>query len=88
MARRRARIGVNFGDVVEVDFGNPIGSEAGFQRPSVVVIADSFLRFRPSTIFVVPLTPPVTIEVTSQSLPMNAAGRRSRAMRWLNRCER
>jgi len=47
---------VNFGDVVEVDFGVPMGSEAGYVRPSIVVTADSFLRFRPSTIYVVPLT--------------------------------
>jgi mRNA interferase MazF len=47
---------MNFGDIVQVDFGNPIGSEAGFVRPAVVTTADSFLRFRPSTVFVVPLT--------------------------------
>jgi mRNA interferase MazF len=47
---------VNFGDVVTVDFGQPVGSEAGFLRPAVVVTSDAFLRFRPSTVFVVPLT--------------------------------
>ncbi len=47
---------MNFGDVVTVDFGMPIGSEAGFRRPGVVVTADAFLRFRPTTVFVVPLT--------------------------------
>lgn len=47
---------VNSGDIVIVDFGTPIGSEAGFTRPAVVVTADAFLRFRPSTVFVVPLT--------------------------------
>jgi mRNA interferase MazF len=47
---------MNFGDVVTVDFGSPIGSEAGFRRPAVVTTADAFLRFRPSTVFVVPLT--------------------------------
>lgn len=47
---------MNLGDVVHVDFGTPIGSEAGFRRPGVLVVADSFLRFRPSTLFVVPLT--------------------------------
>lgn len=44
------------GDIVDVDFGDPVGSEAGFQRPGVVVVADSLLRFRPTTVFVVPLT--------------------------------
>ena len=47
---------MNLGDVVTVDFGIPVGSEAGFRRPGVVVLADSFLRLRPSTVFVVPLT--------------------------------
>lgn len=47
---------MNFGDVVEIDFGTPIGSEAGFVRPAVVTTADAFLRFRPTTVFAVPLT--------------------------------
>lgn len=47
---------VNFGDIVVVDFGVPMGSEAGFRRPAIVTTADSFLRLRPSTVFVVPLT--------------------------------
>lgn len=47
---------MNFGDIVEVDFGVPIGSEAGFRRPGVVITADSVLRYRPTTVFVVPLT--------------------------------
>ena len=56
MAQPRPRRHVNFGDVVTVDFGMPIGSEAGFRRPGVVVTADASLRFRPTTVFVVPLT--------------------------------
>lgn len=47
---------MNFGDLVTVDFGTPIGSEAGFVRPAIVVTADAFLRFRPLTVFAVPLT--------------------------------
>lgn len=47
---------MNFGDVVMVDLGVPIGSEAGFLRPSIVVTANPFLRFRPTSVFVVPLT--------------------------------
>lgn len=47
---------MNFGDIVTVDFGMPIGSEPGFVRPGIVVTADAFLRFRPTTVFVVPLT--------------------------------
>lgn len=47
---------MNFGDIVTVDFGTPVGSETGFLRPAVVLVADAFLRLRPSTVFVVPLT--------------------------------
>jgi mRNA interferase MazF len=47
---------VNFGDIVTIDFGTPIGSEAGYLRPAVLMTADAFLRFRPSTVFAVPLT--------------------------------
>ncbi|MBI4883943.1 MAG: type II toxin-antitoxin system PemK/MazF family toxin [Actinobacteria bacterium] len=47
---------MNAGDVVDVDFGTPLGSETGFIRPAVVVSADAFLRYRPTTVFVVPLT--------------------------------
>ena len=47
---------MNFGDIIDVDFGTPVGSEAGFVRPAVVLTADSFLRYRPTTLFAVPLT--------------------------------
>lgn len=47
---------MNFGDVIDVDFGTPIGSEAGFVRPAVVLTADAFLRYRPATVFAIPLT--------------------------------
>jgi mRNA interferase MazF len=47
---------VNAGDIVEVDFGMPVGSEAGFRRTGIVVTADAFLALRPTTVFVVPLT--------------------------------
>jgi mRNA interferase MazF len=47
---------MNFGDVIQIDFGVPVGSEAGFMRPAVLVTANAFLRFRPTTVFVVPLT--------------------------------
>ena len=45
-----------FGDVLPVDLGTPIGSEAGSIRPAVVLTGDGFLRYRPSSVFVVPLT--------------------------------
>ncbi len=47
---------MNTGDIVEVDFGMPVGSEAGFRRPGIVVTADAILRLRPTTVFLVPLT--------------------------------
>jgi mRNA-degrading endonuclease toxin of MazEF toxin-antitoxin module len=47
---------VNFGDVVEIDFGTPIGAETGFVRPAIIATGDAFLHFRPNTVFAVPLT--------------------------------
>jgi mRNA interferase MazF len=44
------------GDIVQVDFGVPQGSEAGFVRPGVIVSADGWLARKPSTVFVVPIT--------------------------------
>jgi len=44
------------GDVVRVDLGVPMGSEAGFVRPAVVVSAAGLLRRNLATIFVVPCT--------------------------------
>ncbi len=54
---------MNFGDIITVDFGTPIGSGAGYVRPAVLATADAFLRFRPSTVFAVPLT------TTSRAFP-------------------
>lgn len=47
---------MRFGDVITVDLGSPVGSEAGFVRPAVVVMSDAFLAFGPTTVFVVPLS--------------------------------
>ena len=44
------------GDIVTVHFGTPIGSEAGFRRPAVIITADAFLHYRPTTVLAVPLT--------------------------------
>ncbi|HYX43394.1 MAG TPA: type II toxin-antitoxin system PemK/MazF family toxin [Acidimicrobiales bacterium] len=52
------------GDVLEIDFGVPAGSEPGFVRPAVAVTADLILQARPRTIHVVPLT-----SNTSRALP-------------------
>ncbi len=44
------------GDIVEVDLGSPIGSEAGLRRPAVVVTAEGVLRGGPNVVQVIPLT--------------------------------
>ncbi len=44
------------GDVIAVDLGTPIGREAGFRHPAVVVTAQRVLDAAPSVVQVVPLT--------------------------------
>ena len=44
------------GDVVEADLGEPVGREAGFPRPVVVVSAQVVLAQSPAVVHVVPLT--------------------------------
>jgi mRNA interferase MazF len=44
------------GDIVWVDYGEPVGSEPGFRRPGVVVQADEINRTRIETILCMPLT--------------------------------
>ena len=44
------------GEIWWVDFGIPVGSEAGHRRPAVVVQADSLNRTRLGTVLLVPLT--------------------------------
>lgn len=44
------------GDVVDLDLGQPSGSEAGLVRPAVVVTAARILRGGPNVVHVVPLT--------------------------------
>ncbi len=44
------------GDVVDLDLGLPVGHEAGFRHPAVVVTAQEVLDQRPSVVQVVPLT--------------------------------
>lgn len=62
------------GDVVEVDFGVPAGSEAALRRPAVVVTADRVLVQGPRVVQVVPLTSTVrgyAAEVTVAADPAN-----------------
>ena len=51
-----ARWPVRAGDLVEIDFGTPLGSEPAFRRPAVVVSADVVLEAEPRTFHVVPVT--------------------------------
>ena len=44
------------GDIVTLDLGVPTGSEAGLQRPAIVVTARRILRGGPNVVQVVPLT--------------------------------
>ena len=44
------------GDVYRVDFGSPLGSEAGFFRPAVVITDDDILETISETFQVVPFT--------------------------------
>jgi mRNA interferase MazF len=44
------------GDVVDVDFGEPVGREAGFARPAVVITAQAVLDESPSIVQVIPVT--------------------------------
>ena len=44
------------GDLVDVDFGVPVGSEPGWFRPAIVVTASAYLEAQPRTLHVVPLT--------------------------------
>jgi len=47
---------VRAGDLVEIDFGTPLGSEPACTRPAVVVSADVVLQAEPRTFHVVPVT--------------------------------
>jgi mRNA interferase MazF len=44
------------GDVVQVDLGTPVGSEAGMIRPVVILSAQRVLDHGPTVVQVVPLT--------------------------------
>jgi mRNA interferase MazF len=44
------------GDVLLADLGEPLGREAGFPRPVVIVTAQGVLDAHPSVVHVVPLT--------------------------------
>ena len=55
------------GDVYRIDFGSPLGSEAGFVRPAVVVTDDDILESISSTFQVIPFTSTVRDWLTDVS---------------------
>lgn len=44
------------GDICWADLGDPVGSEAGYRRPAVVVQSDLINQTRIATVLCVPLT--------------------------------
>jgi mRNA-degrading endonuclease toxin of MazEF toxin-antitoxin module len=64
---------VRSGEVVLIDFGVPIGSSAGFVRPTIVVTAQPTLDAFDQTFQVVPLTS------TERSLPSDVVTDRGNA---------
>jgi len=70
------------GDVVQLDLGTPTGSEAGLQRPAVVVTAARVLRGGPNVVQVVPLTRAIRdsgAEIVIEPDPTNGLGELSSA---------
>ena len=50
------RLLVRSGDILRVDFGNPVGSTPALVRPAIVVTADQTLAVYSTTLHVVPVT--------------------------------
>lgn len=70
------------GDVVRLDLGTPLGSEAGMVRPAVVVTAQRVLAQGPRVVHVVPLTTTIRRWATEVDVPADATagiGRESAA---------
>ncbi len=56
------------GDVIELDFGEPAGREAGLRHPAVLVTAQRILDANPNVVQVVPLT--ATIRQFGSEVPI------------------
>lgn len=70
------------GDVVHLDLGTPVGSEAGMVRPAVVVTAQRVLAQGPRVVHVVPLTTTIRNWATEVDVPADVTagiGRKSAA---------
>lgn len=61
------------GDVVRVDLGTPVGSEAGMVRPVVVLTAQRVLEHSPTVVQGVPLT--TTVRGWASEVTVPADGR-------------
>lgn len=62
------------GDVITLELGSPVGSEAGLRRLAVVVTAQTILDGTPNVVQVVPLTRSIRdsgAEITIQPDPRN-----------------
>jgi len=73
---------LNSGDVVAVDLGSPVGREAGYRHPAVVITAQRLLDASPSVVQVVPLTSMVrgfASEVEVEADPSNGLDHQSAA---------
>lgn len=73
------------GDVVEIDLGTPIGSEAGLVRPAIVVTAARVLRGAPNVVQVVPLTR--TVRPSSVEIVIEADGHNGLRSRCAAQCQ-
>lgn len=70
------------GDVVRLDLGTPVGSEAGMVRPAVVMTAQRVLVQGPRVVHVVPLTTTIRNWATEVEVPADVTagiGRESAA---------
>lgn len=61
------------GDVVRLDLGTPIGSEAGLMRPAVVITAQRVLAQGPRVVQVVPLTTTIREWASEVTVPPDVA---------------
>lgn len=63
----------NSGDVVQVDLGTPMGSEAGMVRPAVVITAQRVLDHSPRVLQVVPLTTRIRDWASEVAIPSDSS---------------
>jgi mRNA interferase MazF len=60
------------GDVIRVDLGTPVGSEAGMVRPAVIITAQRVLQHSPRVLQVVPLTTTVRGWASEVAIPADS----------------